>query len=166
MYRLLLKLFFESILLAGLITMATAQQPDRDDNKRAESTSKCKVSDTIVAEPPKSEHASPFGVGHYFVNANRTMWVRHKDLYVGDIENKIIWIRPSGTRLVVSGKRIDSTAPPLSAEEDHYSHDFTVIGLYFPETGCWQIDATAGTEELHFVTEVISPPEPSHRSGR
>ena len=73
--------------------------------------------------------------------------------------NKILWIRPEGTELKVSGHRLDADAPPLRADIPCcYPTGFQVTGLYFPTEGCWEVTAEAGKSRLQFVVE-IAPEE-------
>lgn len=44
-----------------------------------------------------------------------------------------------------------------------YPTGFTVTGLYFPTSGCWEVTAKAGSKELRFVTEVL-PSAPPRRT--
>src|SRR5437867_12811465 len=34
----------------------------------------CPVTDAIWAEPPRDPHADPFGMGPWYINADRTIW--------------------------------------------------------------------------------------------
>ncbi len=121
----------------------------------------CSVSKAIRDEPPKDPNADRFGFGDWYVNADRTIWVAKNSWRAGRDGNKVIWIRPAGTKLVVTGRRLDAAAPPLRATSDRgYPTGFTVTGLYFPTEGCWEITAKAGSKELRFVTEVARPSTP------
>jgi|SRR5215469_3956641 len=58
--------------------------------------------------------------------------------------------------LTVSGKRIDSKAPPLQTDgkgngvwTDH--DELIMTGINFPTTGCWQITGRFDDDELTFV---------------
>ncbi len=123
------------------------------------SSTGCPVSKTVKDEPPKDPNAGPFGFGDWYVNADRTIWVRNVSWQAGG--NKVIWIRPAGTKLVITGRRIDAPAPPPRASADlGYPTGFTVTGLYFESPGCWELTAKAGSKKLHFVTEVMAPRTP------
>ena len=116
----------------------------------------CPVSPTVNAQPPKDPNADPFGFGPWFINADRTMWAGLDSGWVaGENGNKVIWIRPAGTSLVVSGHRLDGDAPPLRADIPCcYETGFQVTGLYFSTEGCWEVTATAGKSQLQFVVAV------------
>jgi hypothetical protein len=113
----------------------------------------CAVSGVIRDEPPKDPNADSFGFGDWYVNTDRTIWVRG-GFRVGD-GNKVIWIRPAGTNLAITGRRLDAPAPPLLVDIPCcYPTGFQVTGITFPSPGCWEVTARAGTRELRFVTEV------------
>jgi len=64
-------------------------------------------------------------------------------------------VRPQGTQLVISGRRLDASAPPVEAHIPCcYGSGFQIVGLHFPTEGCWEVTASAGDGELLFVTEV------------
>ena len=44
--------------------------------ENALATMNCPVTKTILDEPPKDPNADLFGVGDWYVNAERTIWVR------------------------------------------------------------------------------------------
>lgn len=117
----------------------------------------CPVTDAIWAEPPRDPNADPFGMGPWYISADRTIWagwdaVRMVACPEG---NKVLWIRPQGTQLTVSGRRLDANAGPASATIPCcYPTGFQASGLMFPTEGCWEISAKAGTSELTFVTRV------------
>lgn len=115
----------------------------------------CPVTKTILDQPPKDPNADPLGFGEWYVNADRTIWVQPQSWRVGDEGNKVIWIKPAGFNLNVSGRRLDAPAPPLRVSSPCcYPTGFQVTGVIFPTAGCWEITATAGSSELRFVTEV------------
>ncbi len=121
----------------------------------------CPVSKTIKDEPPIQPDVT-LGLGEWYVNGDRTIWVAKNSWRSGG--NKVIWIRPAGTKLVITGRRLDAQAPPPRATPDRgYPTGFTVTGLYFPTAGCWEVIAKAGSKELRFVTEVL-PPAPARRT--
>jgi hypothetical protein len=121
-------------------------------------SSACHVSRTIRDKPPKDPNADAPGLGDWFVNEDRTIWVEKALWQAGSDGNKVYWVRPAATKLVVTGRRIGAPAPPPRATADEgYPTGFTVTGLYFESPGCWELSAKAGTKELHFVTEVVAP---------
>ena len=131
--------------------------------KIAESLKTCPATQPITDEPPDDPNADPFGPGPWFINEDRTVWAGpYAEEYpwkAGADGNKILWIRPEGTELKVSGHRLDADAPPLRAEIPCcYPTGFQVTGLYFSTEGCWEVTAEAGKSRLQFVVE-IAPEE-------
>lgn len=117
----------------------------------------CPITTPIQDQPAKDPNADPFGFGYWYINADRTLWA-------GPLEenypwraggNKVMWIRPRGTQLIIAGRRLDAEAPPLTAWiPDGYRTGFQVTGMTFPTEGCWEITARSGDHELRFVTKV------------
>jgi hypothetical protein len=69
--------------------------------------------------------------------------------------NKVLWIRPQGTQLNVTGRRLDADAPPLKVTIPCcYPTGFQATGLFFTTAGCWEVTAKAGSSELKYVTKV------------
>ena len=59
-------------------------------------------------------------------------------------------------KLTVSGKRIDTQAPPLQTDgpgNNGWTKDdqFIVTGINFPTAGCWEVTGHYGKDELTFV---------------
>jgi hypothetical protein len=95
------------------------------------------------------------GYRDWIVNDDRTIWFPYDKWVSGDNGNKVVLIRPAGTKIVVSGQRLESTVPPLKATDDHSSSGFTVLEIYFPTEGCWEVNAKAGDSQIKFVTQVL-----------
>jgi hypothetical protein len=116
----------------------------------------CPVTEAIKDEPPKDPNSDPFGLGYWYVNADRTIWADvPESLSWGTGGEKVIWIRPQGTQLEISGQRLDGEAPQLRADIPCcYPTGFQVTGLTFPTGGCWEVTARAGTSELRVITWV------------
>ena len=56
--------------------------------------------------------------------------------------NKVLWIKPVGAQLEITGRRLDGDAPPLQADLPCcYPGDYQASSLVFPTTGCWEIVA-------------------------
>jgi hypothetical protein len=71
---------------------------------------------------------------------------------------KTYWVRPRGTALKISGRRLDAEAPAVDADVPCcYTTGFQIVALHFPTEGCWEVHATAGEHELRFVTKVNPP---------
>src|SRR5690606_28618253 len=116
----------------------------------------CAVTQPFQDQPPDDPNASSFGFGNWHINADRTIWVNlPADGTWGTGGEKVVWIRPAGTELAVSGQRLDAQAEPLRASIPCcYPTGFQSTGLFFPTEGCWEVIATAGEHELRFITEV------------
>jgi hypothetical protein len=112
-----------------------------------------------VTEPT---HASPTGyrpesgfLTWWYVNADRTIWATAGELMAGPEGNKVGWIRPAGTQLVVTGRRLDAQAAPADIDIlCCYGGRFQASGIMFRSAGCWEISARAGDSELRFVTRI------------
>jgi hypothetical protein len=119
-------------------------------------TTDCPVTRPVKDQPPDDPNADSFGRGYWYINADRTIWVGlpgNQTWRVGG--EKVIWIRPQGTELVITGERLDGPAPPLRADIPCcYPTGFQVTGLIFPTEGCWEVTAKAGDSELRFITKV------------
>jgi hypothetical protein len=123
------------------------------------STATCPVTASIYDRPPSDPN--PFypdiGFMSWFINADRTIWASAwpEGYHQGD--NKVMWIRPAGKQLAVTGQRLDARAAPLSASIPCcYPSTFQASGLTFPTSGCWQVTAAAGAAKLQFVVLVGS----------
>jgi hypothetical protein len=54
--------------------------------------------------------------------------------------------RPRGTQLLVSGRRLDASAPPIEAHIPCcYTSGFQIVGLLFPTEGCWDVNGLQPT---------------------
>jgi hypothetical protein len=129
-------------------------------------TPTCRQTEPVRAQPPPDPNADEFGFGPWQINDDRTIWAtwgtgRMKAARKDNKGNKVLWIRPAGTRLVVSGRRLDAPAPALKATLPCcYPTGFQASGLTFPTEGCWQIEAEAGASKLTFVTRVARDETP------
>ena len=121
--------------------------------------SKCDTSPLIRAEPPRDPNADRFGDGPWYVNDGRTIWAGWDAGRWHAGRNKALWIRPAGAQLKIDGERIDGAAPPLGTTiRCCYPTGFQATALIFPTGGCWRVHATAGDQELTFVTSVSPTP--------
>ena len=68
---------------------------------------------------------------------------------------KILWVRPIGAKLKITGRKLDADAPPVRARiPDGYHYSFQASSIEIPNAGCWEIDASAGDARLKFVVRV------------
>jgi hypothetical protein len=123
----------------------------------------CSVTETVRATPPKDPNADGFGSGPWYVNTDRSLWAVAYGMSAGGRGNKVVWIRPQGTELVVSARRLDGGSGTFEASIPCcYPTGFQSSGLHFSEPGCWEISAKAGDSTLTFITWV-QPAEGSSR---
>jgi hypothetical protein len=151
-------------LLAAVVPLvarpASSQQAAQTEANAKLPATSCPATQPVQAEPPREPGADPFGYGPWYVNSDRTMWAGvpggvPMKLVSGDRNNKVIWIRPQGTQLEVTGHRLDANAEPLRAHIPCcYPGGFQITALYFSTDGCWEVTAKAGTGTLTFVTVV------------
>ena len=117
----------------------------------------CAITQSIRDQPPKDPNADPFPLGPWYISADRTIWAGWDaaSCVSGGKGNKVLWIRPQGTQLKVTGRRLDADAPPLKVTIPCcYPTGFQATGLFFPTAGCWEVTAKAGSSELKYVTKV------------
>ena len=120
---------------------------------QAAQSEECPETTPTVATPPDSAHRDPLPHGAYFVSADRLIWATVEQWRVGS--QKVRWVKPLGSQLVVRGRRLDGNAAPLWARiDDRYVGDFQASWLTFPTSGCWEVEARADESFLQFVLYV------------
>ena len=117
----------------------------------------CPVSQSVKDRPPDDPGASSFASpgATWYANDDRTLWAWWwGKRSVGDY--KILWIRPRGAELQVTGRRLDGDAGPLTASipNGYSAHTYQASGIGFPTSGCWEVTATAGNANLRFVVRI------------
>ena len=123
----------------------------------ADKAASCPETPIVEADAPREDGVGPLS-GTWHMNADRSIWALHQVWRAG-IANKEPWIRPARIQLVITGRRLDGTAPPLKATvAGSYLTRFQATGMEFPVAGCWEVTGRAGNKELRFVTDV----KPSH----
>ena len=144
------------ILVAMLVGCTAATAEEMPAAEQAVEADACLVTPPSYDQPPKDPNADPFGYGPWHISADRALWVElppNETWRTGG--EKVMWIRPAGADLTISGERIDQKGPPLEVEIPCcYPTGFQVTGLTFPEPGCWRISAQAGDHQLEFITRV------------
>lgn len=132
--------------LANQAQPITAQPP-------LEST--CPITKPVQAVPPNDPNAA-FGAGPWYINADRSIWAIAGQWREGREGNKVLWIRPQGTELTVTARRLDGAeGRSLRANIPCcYPTGFQASKVYFPSSGCWEVTATASRSVLKFVTQV------------
>jgi hypothetical protein len=122
----------------------------------------CPVSEPVWEKPPEdSAVQNPPEFGYYFVNEDRSMWASawwaNEESLLSKYDDgiKVGWFRREEAELVITGQRLDASAPLL---ESHipccYPTCFQSAGLYFPAEGCWEVTARAADSELSFTVWV------------
>jgi hypothetical protein len=120
----------------------------------------CPVSHTELAQSPPIRSSSPTTTDWY-INVNRTIWAGWLGQdgalrWSNGGAYKTYWIRPVGSDLTVSGRRLDGPVETLKAEVPAgYDSEFQIVGIRFPSAGCWEVTASAGDETLQFILELI-----------
>jgi hypothetical protein len=74
----------------------------------------CPVTPTTTESPPSSIAAS-FSL-NWHKSADGRLWASQPYHWIAPGTPKVVWAKPIGTRLQVSGHRLDGEAPPLKAE--------------------------------------------------
>ena len=74
----------------------------------------------------------------------------------GSLMMKFPWWRRAEGKLLITGRRVDASAPPLRAEVGQ-SGDVHMVPTYiiFPTAGCWEVTGKVGETRLVFVTRVV-----------
>lgn len=153
----------------GVLTQATKHAASPLLTKTNPGAQTCVVSEPI---PEKR-----LGLTSWYVSADRTIWAHFwssEPLKSVPQDYKVLWIRPKpfpdaspgeaerllaagqvGAEFVVSGRRLDSSAPALKYSVPAvYPQEIQASSVSFPTSGCWQVDAKAGNSSLRFVVEV------------
>lgn len=74
----------------------------------------------------------------------------------GSMGMKFGWWRATSGFLTITGRRLDTPAPPLSAQASDYGlTGFNASGVTFPSEGCWRVTGKVGPVTLTFVAFVI-----------
>ena len=141
---------------AGSAVVAFSAPQASTVQARAAERDACPLSQTVKDRPPDDPNASSFASpkGIWYANDRRTMWAWWwGKRSAGDY--KVLWVRPVGAQLKISGHRLDGEAAPLRAHiPDGYEHTYQATALDFPSDGCWEIEASAGDARLKFVVRI------------
>ena len=119
----------------------------------------CVESPLVRAQAPLDPREADAFDAEWFINANRTIWAGRDAGRWRVGRNKVFWIRPAGTDLVISGERLGASGSALRADVPCcYRSNYQATALNFDAPGCWQITAKAGNETLTFVTAITPHP--------
>jgi len=120
--------------------------------------------------PPDVSPDSLFGWGSSYGNASLWVGGLGPDGVIeagpefiaedGSIGMKFGWWRRVPGSLMITGRRLDATAPPVRAEipAGYGSVGFQASGVIFPTEGCWEITGQVDKTTLTFVTLVAPKP--------
>ena len=116
----------------------------------------CPVTASVTWRPPDSGGRDPLPHGPYFRSPDGRIGTADRQPWsTGGM--KVLWLKPVGSRLEVSGRRLDGEAPPLRADlhgPQAYPGDFGASGVHFPTVGWWEVEARADGSVLRFVVSV------------
>jgi hypothetical protein len=152
---------FAAILVLTLAAACSGSHLGPTAGALDEDAGSCPVTATLYGRPPSDPNPlyPKLGSGPWYINADRTIWATVGSEGFRQGGNKVMWVRPAGPQLIVTGQRLDASAGPLSADIPCcYPSTFQASGLTFPTPGCWQVTAKAGTRELQFVALVRGGP--------
>ena len=120
--------------------------------------SKC-ATPAVSETPPRDADPDmgPYNDGPWYVNADRTIWSTPGLPNWREATNeKVLWIRPTGTDLTISGVRLDGPSAPMQVDVPRgYRTGFQMSMIRFPEAGCWKVTARAGDREMSFLANVL-----------
>ncbi len=126
--------------------------------EKISSTTTCAESETVREQPPNAAGIDPFGSGPWYVNEDRNIWVGWGSgpSWVKGQNKKVVWVKPAGSPLIISGRRLNPDAEPMIAEQpgDYSSFGYDPTNLFFPTGGCWEIKGKVGVASITFVTRV------------
>jgi hypothetical protein len=130
----------------------------------------CPVTTPVLADPPEPTQPAgmsrdPLGLSWWYVSDDGLLWTEAVP-YRQTGGEKVLWLKPIGATLTVTGRRLDGNTPPLDADvPSGYGGDYQASAVFFPSAGCWEVTARADESELRFVTLVFDDGQ-APRSGR
>lgn len=102
----------------------------------------------------------PAGMAWFKSTDNQTWTAADNQLWFADQPGyttaglKALWLKPVGSNLAVTGRRLGGEGIPTSNLSGGYFGDVQASGLSFSTGGCWEIEARAGDAYLRFVISV------------
>jgi beta-lactamase regulating signal transducer with metallopeptidase domain len=113
----------------------------------------CKVTPSMQEIKMKAAK-SPLGPGPWQINEDRTIWAWDQPYVAGTAVNTM-WMKPENADLSISGRRLDGDSSPLQVRMAKDSTaGYIATSLMFPNAGCWEVTATAGSSTLTYITRV------------
>jgi hypothetical protein len=157
--------WLHALVVLPLAAMVSAHRADATQQTAA--LSACEITEPSTSVPAVDQEGFPFPRGRWYINAERTMWagifaLAGRALEADGPGHSILWIRPAGADLSVTGQRLDGASPPMRAVLGLVVRDrYVASKVHFPVPGCWEITAIAGGSRLSFVARVEPlPPQP------
>lgn len=173
-------LFTISIVTFMLVGCATAESPASNTNEPAQtsanesttSNSNCPVTVPQVPafEPPPPYDSLNSFVDHFWYGSNALWTILPKNGTWDSLPHNptgytqktlwwregYVWDQEPEPNLVVTGERLDESAPPMVAYKatNAYASDIEsamLVGVDFPTPGCWKITGKYNNIELSFV---------------
>jgi hypothetical protein len=154
-------------------SMQTAGAPAMNgtlEGDLASAIAACPVTAPALADPPEPEQPAgamrdPLALSWWYVSDDGRLWTEAAP-YRQTGGEKVLWLKPVGSALTVTGHPVGAEGPALSASiPDGYAGDYQASGVEFPIAGCWEVTARVANSELRFVTYVVEQGQASP-SGR
>ncbi|MBA2520948.1 MAG: hypothetical protein H0V24_14895 [Chloroflexia bacterium] len=124
----------------------------------------CPVTPPVLADPPEPEQPegmrrNSLGLAWWYISDDGLLWVGAEP-YRETGGGKVLWLKPIGATLTVTGHSLDTERSTLTAQiPDGYPGDYQASGIFFPTAGCWEVTARADDSVLRFVTHVVEEGE-------
>jgi hypothetical protein len=120
-------------------------------------TINCSVTPTTAERPPDDPHSSSFASPNstWYANGERSLWAWWwGKTSTGDY--KVLWVRPTGTSLKISGRRMDAEASGFRVRipTGYRGYTYQASAIDFPSAGCWEIEARADDARLQLVVRI------------
>jgi hypothetical protein len=145
-----------AMLLAALtLSGVTQQQPEFVPEFKLP----CHPVEPVKEAPPNAPSKEPLVGGPWYANEDRSLWAAWPPLVSGNAANIVLWMKPPGQAIDVTGRRIDGEGRPFKVRSRaaYLEQGFEPGRLYFSAPGCWEVTATSDGKEWTFVVEVQAP---------
>jgi hypothetical protein len=119
----------------------------------------CPVTPAVRADAPPDPSADPVS-GYWHISTDQLLWAPASPPGVAQIGIGRYWVRPAGTRLRFTARRLDVPGPPITSQEGSgHPTGFYFGGPDIPTEGCWEVTASAGASAVTFIAEIRYPVE-------
>ena len=123
----------------------------------------CPVTPAVDERPPTEWVASWDPLGRWHKSPDSQIWVSETNLR--DLATlgmgkptKVLWGKPAGLPLEVTGRRLADEASPIlvddSVSQYYLNEIINPMGIGVTTPGCWEIAARAGRSRLRIVVDV------------